>query len=241
MSTQTEGAIARLRELLMKGEFAAGQKLGEKQLADLLNVSRTPIRLALTELAKEGLLEYNANRGFVVRRFSIDQIIDAVEVREQLEGAAAGLAAKNGLSEKQQRVIEGCLLEVDGLLLKTEIDHGDALSWSELNGTFHNAIVEAADNSVLAEFVGRLDSIPLASAQSFAGTYDRLGSQLAAIRRAQIRHRWVYEAILARDSQRAELVMRQHVYEGRANLRALLERLKGEGDGQMPPMLSLVS
>ncbi|MGA0608362.1 GntR family transcriptional regulator [Phenylobacterium sp. VNQ135] len=240
MSTQTEAAIAQLRELLMKGEFAAGQKLGEKLLADRLNVSRTPIRLALSELAKEGLLEYHANRGFVVRRFSIDTIVDAVAVREQLEGMAAGLAAKRGLGESHQRTLEGCLLQIDGLLLKTRIDHRDVQTWSEINGAFHNAIVEAADNQVLADFVRRLEMIPLASARTFAGISDHLGAQLAVIRTAQAQHRWVYEAILAGDAHRAETVMRQHIYDGRNNLRRLLERLKTESDDNLS-ILRLVS
>ncbi len=223
----------------MKGEFAAGEKLREKALADQLSVSRTPVRLALTELAKEGLLEYNPNRGFVVRQFSIDHIVAAVEVREQLEGLAAGLAARRGLTERQQRSLESCLLQVDGLLLKTELDHKDIRTWSEINGDFHGMIVEAADNPVLIDFVGRLDAVPLASARTFAGTYDRLDVQLDVIRKAQTQHRLVYEAIMARDPERAEATMKQHVRDGRSNLRALLERLH-EADAANFPVLKLV-
>ncbi|MGA0608357.1 FCD domain-containing protein [Phenylobacterium sp. VNQ135] len=73
---------------------------------------------------------------------------------------------------------------------------------------------------------GTLDVIPLASARTFAGTYDRLAEQFAVIKAAQDQHRWMFEAILARDPQRAENVMRQHIYGGRNNLRNLLEPMK---------------
>lgn len=241
MSTQTETTIARLREMIMRGDFQAGEKLAEALLAQKLNVSRTPIRLALSELAKEGLLDYRSNRGFEVRSFSIDRIVDAVAVRENLEGFAAKQAATIGLSERHQKLLESCLLQIDGLLLKPELEHRDVRNWAEINGVFHRTIVEASGNEALIEFMDRFDTIPLAAAKTFAGTFDNLERQHSVIRKSQTEHRWVYEAIVAKDAARSEALMKQHVLEGRQNLGKMLRKLKEEADVQKHPILKLIA
>jgi GntR family transcriptional regulator of vanillate catabolism len=239
VSTQTETAIVKLREMLIRGDFAAGERLGESLLAQRLQVSRTPIRLALAELAKEGLLEYKPNCGFEVRSFSIDHIINAIAVREQLEGMAAARAAEVGLSEAHANTLESCLLQIDGLLLRPELDHRDVRNWAEINGIFHSTIVTASGNEVIADMLKRLEHIPLAAARTFAGTYESLAAQQAVIRKSQVEHRWVYDAIMSKNSGRAETLMKQHVMEGRQNLRRVLERLQSEADHSKHPFLRL--
>lgn len=240
MSTQTETVIVCLREMIMRGEFSAGEKLGEAQLAEKLNVSRTPVRLALTELANEGLLQYRTNRGFEVTSFSIDWITDAVAVREQLEGLAARRVATAGLTAAQDKALMSCILQVDGLLQKPGLDHRDVRIWSEINGLFHRTIVEASRNATLLELYGRFDTIPLASANSFASTYSNLDRQHAIIQKSQAEHKWIYDAIRARDVGRAEALMKQHVLEGQLNMRSALERLQKEGRTDLQPILKLL-
>ena len=241
MSTQTEIAIVQLREMLMRGDFAAGEQLRESMLARRLQVSRTPIRLALAELAKEGLLEYKPNCGFEVRSFSIDHIVNAIAVREQLEGMAAARAAELGLSEAHANTLESCLLQIDGLLLKPELDHRDVRNWAEINGTFHSTIVTASGNEVIAQMLQRLEHVPLAASRTFAGRYESLAAQQAVIRKSQVEHRWVYDAIMSKNSGRAETLMKQHVMEGRQNLRRVLERLQSESDHGKHPFLKLLA
>src|SRR5690348_10618860 len=80
--------------MLLRGEFATGERLSELSLVARLGVSRTPIRLALQKLAHEGLLESLPSAGFLVRQFNMADVWDAIELRGALEGAAARLAAE---------------------------------------------------------------------------------------------------------------------------------------------------
>src|SRR5882762_6632006 len=79
----------RIRAMILDGEFAAGQHLREAQLAKLFGYSRTPVRHALAVNEKDGLLEYNPNRGYIVRSFDRRDIANAFEIRALLEGFAA--------------------------------------------------------------------------------------------------------------------------------------------------------
>ena len=92
--SQTVKATLGLRELVLDGEFSPGERVPEIGLAKRLGVSRTPLRLALSTLAHEGLLEPLPGGGFVVRAFTLRDVTDAIELRGVLEGTAARLAAE---------------------------------------------------------------------------------------------------------------------------------------------------
>ena len=76
-TSQTERVILTLREMLLRGDFAAGERLAELTLVRRLTASRTPVRLALDRLAREGVLEALPSGGFRVRAFAIADIRDA--------------------------------------------------------------------------------------------------------------------------------------------------------------------
>ena len=81
-----------LRELILAGSLAAGAKLGETELANRLDVSRTPVREALSRLAAEGLVEIVPNRGARVAKWSDHDLEQIFELRLRLEPYAVGLA-----------------------------------------------------------------------------------------------------------------------------------------------------
>ena len=89
MTTQLTDAIVRIREMILRGELAPGQRVAEAPLADMLDVSRTPVRQALPLLAQEGLLTEHETRGYMVRAFTGADIVDAIDIRGVLEGLAA--------------------------------------------------------------------------------------------------------------------------------------------------------
>eukprot|EP01035_Chromulina_nebulosa_P034851 gene34851-46815_t len=86
----------RIREAILDGSVSAGERINEVRFSRILDVSRTPVRAALQALAGEGLLDYAPNRGFTVREFPLDAIVDAYEIRASLEGVAARFAAERG-------------------------------------------------------------------------------------------------------------------------------------------------
>ncbi len=93
---QTAKALLGLRDLILTGEVEPGERLSEVALSERLSVSRTPLRAALQKLEQEGLVALIPSGGYAVRSFSRQEVIDAIELRGVLEGAAARLAAERG-------------------------------------------------------------------------------------------------------------------------------------------------
>ena len=125
MSTQLAEAVVRLREMILNGKLAPGQRVAEAPLADLLGVSRTPVRQALPLLAQEGLLVENGTRGYVVRAFTAAEITDAIDIRGALEALAGRRIAERGVSKALARDLHRCLDDGDALLAKRRIEEGD--------------------------------------------------------------------------------------------------------------------
>src|SRR5690349_4926107 len=94
VESQTARAFVGLREMLLRGEFARGERISELPLVARVGTSRTPIRLALERLAHMGLLDVVSTGGFTVREFTLSEVHDAIEVRGVLEGTIARLAAE---------------------------------------------------------------------------------------------------------------------------------------------------
>src|SRR3954470_20452153 len=95
--SQLERATEALRDLVLRGTFRTEVKLPEARVAELLGVSRTPARLGMAALERDGLLVRLPRRGFRVRSFSLDEVVAAIEVRGELEAVAARLVAEKGM------------------------------------------------------------------------------------------------------------------------------------------------
>jgi GntR family transcriptional regulator of vanillate catabolism len=165
MASQIDRVVAELRGRILSGDLPAGHRVIELQFAKELQVSRTPLRLALGELERQGLLERLPTRGFRVRSFSIHQIADAVDVRGTLEGMAARLAAERGVDATTMKALKSCL-DRGQYLIDEALAHSrpiDAAEWSEMNMRFHWLLVEASGNRSLAETLRFLYQTPMAS------------------------------------------------------------------------------
>src|SRR3954471_23668734 len=158
----------KLREMILRGELAPGQRLAELGLAERLGVSRTPIRQALPALAREGLLAAAGRRGYVVRSFSSQDVLDAIETRGLLEGLAARRIAERGAAPELLLQLGECLDEGDALLAKRRFESADEARYSEMNGRFHQLIVEGAASRIVADTLARNDHVPFASARAVA-------------------------------------------------------------------------
>ena len=86
MADKHSRGVVRIREMILQGELRPGQRVREVELASKLGVSRTPVRESLPILAQEGVLTQLDTRGFVVRAFTPQEIMDAIDVRGVLEG-----------------------------------------------------------------------------------------------------------------------------------------------------------
>ncbi len=95
-----------LREAILKGDFAPGERLMEKQLAERMGVSRTPIREAIRKLELEGLVIMVPRKGAEVASITNKDIIDVLEVRATLEALAVRLACKKMSDEELNELVE---------------------------------------------------------------------------------------------------------------------------------------
>ena len=227
--SQTVRAQQRLRELILRGELAAGARIAELALVDLLGVSRTPIRSALMRLEQEGLLEVLPTGGYAVRTFSEREVADAIELRGTLEGLAARLAAERGVSARVLAQARSCLDAIDQVLLDASLSDEMFSDYVRLNAQFHRLLAEMAGSGVLAREIERACSLPFASPSGFVGVHNNNAPARDMLVVAQHQHRQVLDAIERREAGRAEALVREHSRIARHNMQMALREPGGFG------------
>jgi GntR family transcriptional regulator of vanillate catabolism len=229
--SQIERVAATLREKLLRGEFRPGKRLAELTLAPQLNVSRTPVRLALERLAHQGLVEALPFGGFRAREFTVAEIWDAIELRGVLEGTAARLAA-----ERLEDPADLCALrECHEGFAEGPMEIDDFLDYIARNRAFHRELWRLAKSPTLQRALESVCALPFAEpgAMVFGGSN---GAQAFHSRQAMIaieHHRSILEAIASREGTRAEGIAREHARLSRRNFdwvmenRQILRKLPG--------------
>lgn len=185
-----------LRAALVSGDLKAGEALMENPLAERLGMSRTPVREALSLLARDGLVGVADRRGYFVPQRSMDDLRELFELREALEGMAARYAALRATDAEVERLHALC----------AEYECADSLeSWTRLGTSFHAFISAACRNRRLAGAVEPLQAqIELTRHQVLRSARDRRGESIRE-------HRAIAGAIAARDPDAAEGHARAHV------------------------------
>jgi GntR family transcriptional regulator of vanillate catabolism len=212
VASQTARALFQLRESLIRGEFAPGERMAELPLVARLGVSRTPIRLALERLAHMGLLDVNASGGFTVRGYTPAEALDAIELRGVLEGTAARLAAERLGDSSEVVYVRRLGEQMDSLEQLTLDSFGH---YMDLNEAFHAAIVDLAKSVMLKRALEHAVSLPFASPSAMVFPTSGLAHADETLALAKQHHRAVVDAIQARQGTRAEHVAREHAFIGR--------------------------
>ena len=216
-----------IREAILGGSVAAGERLNEVQLSKTMAVSRTPVRAALQALAGEGLLDYAPNRGFTVREFPLDAIVDAYDIRASLEGVAARFAAERGFRPEEKAIIERSLAAGDKLLERGSFEAGDLTIYRGINGDFHDTMLAAARNRMLGEMIRICHHVPMSSSRNI------VAFEYRDVRRRHDDHHRIYEAITAQEPWRAEMLMREHVSSIKTSLIRSLNERNADRRGEM--------
>ncbi|TWG86026.1 DNA-binding GntR family transcriptional regulator [Cupriavidus gilardii J11] len=187
----------KLRERILNGQYAPGERLVENRLSAELGVSRIPVREALRALASEGLVLIEPRRGASVARLSPDIVREMVEVRATLEGLNAKLAAQRRdpelVAELQQVLREGMDAAAQG--------RADELL--ALNTRFHEVLGTIAANSVLQDMMRSLR--------------ERTAALFGPANAVRARQNWdehaqILQAVIAGDADLAALLAARHVY-----------------------------
>lgn len=186
--TLEEYVAHRIREAILKGYFKPGERLDQTELAELLGVSRSPVRDALKRLAAEGLVTMHPHRGAVVAELSRDELEEIYLIRRVLEGLAARLAVAH-MDSGRLDALRQLLERMD----KTE----DADEWIELNWRFHHTVYEAAGRPRLLEMIDNLRNTVAPYIRQYISTPEYR-------RQAQVAHWRIYRACLTQDPDLAE-------------------------------------
>jgi GntR family transcriptional regulator, vanillate catabolism transcriptional regulator len=230
--SQTVKALLSLRDLILTGELAVGERLSELAIVERLGVSRTPVRAALIRLEEEGLVEAIRSGGFVVRAFSENDIYDAIELRGTLEGLAARLAAERGACPVKLAEMKDCVAAIDTLFSADDMDADLFSGYVRLNAQFHQLLLELADSAPVARQIERVLNLPFASPSAFVIAQADLPESRFLLRIAQDHHRSVVDAIEMRQGERAESLMREHARLAQRNLQYALR--DSERRGRVP-------
>ncbi len=209
-----------VRRGIVEGDFLPGTRLVEQRLAELFDCSRTPVREAVRRLESEGLVVVERNRGARVRPLSEHEIADLYDVRARLEGYAASLAATRhehadliGLRsalERFERATEAGLRSRDDRAVVRDLDAA--------NADFHESLLAMSRHSRIRSLVHAAVDAPLVfqALQHFEPT---------ELERSATFHRLIAEAVGAREPERAERLMVEHVLQGRDTLLAGLSEV----------------
>jgi DNA-binding GntR family transcriptional regulator len=204
--TSTSRTVDAVRELILRGVFATGARLGEVELAERLGVSRTPVREALGRLAVEGLVEIAPNRGARVASWTVAELEGVFDLRAMLEPELTALAVPNAgpgdiaeldaLAQEMARVgSPGAGQDLDAVV--------------SLNREFHDRLVALADRPAMASALAGAIHAPIVL-RNFH-TYDD-----ASLRRSLAHHVEIVAAMTAGDPAWARAVMTAHIHNARA-------------------------
>ena len=141
-SSQLHRALAGLRQKILGGEFAPGERLKETAVSRSIGISRTPLRQAVDVLVSEGMLERLPTGGSRVASFRFQDIVDAIEIRGVLEGTAARLAAERGADDLHLQQARTILTRLDTALDRP--GEMDFESYVQNTAAFHDLIARMA-------------------------------------------------------------------------------------------------
>src|SRR5580693_6246351 len=213
--------LARLRDYIVEGNIPDGGRVPERQLCEMLKISRTPLREALKVLASEGLVELLPNRGARVRPLSEQDLGELFDVMGGLEGLAGRLACEH-ITDEEIAEIERLHYEMYGFYL-----HRDMHSYFHVNQLIHQRIVEAARNAVLlgaySSFAGRIRRVRYSA--NFARKRERWGE-------AMREHEAILDALRRRAGSELSDILFEHLRNKRT---AAIEHLRVAGPTASEP------
>lgn len=199
---------------IVAGVLPSGQPLRQEELARRFNVSRVPLREALTRLEAEGLIEQRPRRGYAVAELDASAIVEVFELRMAIEQHAGAIAARARNAEDIAAV--GTLLDRMRRLDRSRADY--VQQWTALNYQFHQRIISSSRRRTLTRVASNLrDSVePYVNIEvSMTHSFDE----------SEIEHREIYEAFKAGDADGLAELSRRHVEStSRRLLQVLRER-----------------
>lgn len=208
-ATYQQQAYDYIKKAIFELRFKPGEFVADKQVADELGISRTPVREALYKLESEGLLIGVARRGWRVYSLSLEDVHDIFDIKVSIEGmiAAKAAACTDDSLRTQLRAT------VDQMMAAVQAD--DPRAWLEADYALHDVLFKMVDNERAEKIIDNLNAQWHRLRIGFAAMEGR-------IRRSTDEHKTFVQAILDGDAARAEKAMRDHLNQVREELVRLL-------------------
>jgi DNA-binding GntR family transcriptional regulator len=211
-TNNTLRAYQDIKQRILDGAMPAGSQFLEQELAEMLGMSRTPVREALIRLADERLVEVRPRHGARVLGVSADELNDIYEICSDLEALAARRLAQRGLSDNALKSLEAACVQMEQATTA-----GDFGAWVVGDKVFHDTLVTAAGNTRLAEiYNGLMAQVHRARRVTMQGRQVPTQSNRE--------HREIVQALKAHDAERAHKLMFTHRDRSRGILVDLLRR-----------------
>jgi len=210
-----EEVTRQLRDMIIDGRLPAGMQLRQIELAEQLGVSRTPLREAFRILEADGLVRVsNKNRTIEVVTITSADLKEMYEIREVVDGLAARLAARRGLTPEVEAELRGLIAE-----MRAAADPYDPARRTAAHIRFHTLIAESTDNPQVVVFLPLIRAssaalyLPFLHAPSAARLVNdgKMVSHAETLENAQHHHELIVEAIASGDGRRAEAAARRHI------------------------------
>lgn len=199
-----------IKQLIYAGEFKAGDRLNEAALAVRMGTSRGPIREAIRILAGTGLVTPVLNRGVYVRQVSIQEMLEIYELRALVFGFAAERACDN-ITDDHRTEFEVLLEGMDKAAAES-----DSNLYYDLNVRFHELVLVVSNHARARQlYDSYVKELHLYRRQNFNAPGN--------MRRSNVEHRKLYEAIAKGNVARARLYAEEHIQAGRQRLLALAD------------------
>lgn len=202
---RAEAIVSELKQLIYTGEFKPGDRLNEAALALRMGTSRGPIREAIKVLAGLGIVTAVPNRGVYVRQLSLRELVEIYDLRALVFGYAAERACEH-FAEEHRKQFEQLLASMDAAC-----DAEDGTLYYELNLQFHALILALSNNRRAHQaYDDYVKELHLVRRKYFNAPGN--------MRRSNIEHRAIFDAIIASSPARARAAAERHVRSGRTRL-----------------------
>jgi DNA-binding GntR family transcriptional regulator len=200
--TRAAAVTEELRRMIRSGELTPGTPLRQDDLAEQFGVSSTPVREALTTLARERLVRHDPHRGAVVYPLTAADVRENFEIRLALEPLASRLAAEHCTDDTVDHLRQ--LLPA----LDAAVADADPAGYTSADGAFHRAIFAAADRPQMLEMIESLRD----AAAAYAHLHTPAGIDLGLLARLHAHHAQLIDALADRAADRAATIAADHVW-----------------------------
>lgn len=197
-----------LREDILNGKYGEGEKLVEAKLAEELGVSRTPVREALKQLELESIVENIPNRGVIVLGVSSQDIHDIYEIRAAIEGIAARWAVDR-ITDEELNALKEVYELMEFYNFKKDVE-----KFAELNTKFHEIIYKATKSRYLEQVLKDFQYYMKKTRRKSLQVEGRIHESLKE-------HKYILDAFMDRDKEKAEKTLTTHVCNSRRNVESI--------------------